>query len=221
MTTRRDFLKIAAATAGAAGLGAAVLEAGSKSPKRSGISLDLLFLGGTGFIGPHQVQYALDRGHRVTVFHGALTIDGHGKLHEGMAVELPAAPYVGYVPDARNLRYEPAHTARLHGRRIDEHGDGLPQDLPPAAGYDDGHDDAQPSVGRRPAAMHEHQSADHRCRHEDVGRGVPGIGWCLWNELSARRDPGCGVARKRRTPEAIRCDQECPPRLRDLEKEVR
>lgn len=30
--------------------------------------LRLLILGGTGFIGPHQVRYALARGHRVTVF---------------------------------------------------------------------------------------------------------------------------------------------------------
>ena len=30
--------------------------------------LDILFLGGTGFLGPHQVEYALSRGHRVTLF---------------------------------------------------------------------------------------------------------------------------------------------------------
>jgi 2'-hydroxyisoflavone reductase len=30
--------------------------------------LRLLILGGTGFIGPHQVRYALDRGHHVTIF---------------------------------------------------------------------------------------------------------------------------------------------------------
>jgi len=30
--------------------------------------LDMLFLGGTGFLGPHQVNHALARGHRVTVF---------------------------------------------------------------------------------------------------------------------------------------------------------
>lgn len=30
--------------------------------------LDILFLGGTGFIGPYQVEYALARGHRVTLF---------------------------------------------------------------------------------------------------------------------------------------------------------
>jgi 2'-hydroxyisoflavone reductase len=31
--------------------------------------LSILILGGTGFIGPHQVAYALARGHRVTLFH--------------------------------------------------------------------------------------------------------------------------------------------------------
>ena len=30
--------------------------------------LDLLVLGGTGFLGPHQIEYALARGHRVTMF---------------------------------------------------------------------------------------------------------------------------------------------------------
>jgi 2'-hydroxyisoflavone reductase len=38
-----------------------------------------LFLGGTGFTGPHQVRYALSRGHKVTVFN-------RGKTHPG---ELP------------------------------------------------------------------------------------------------------------------------------------
>jgi NAD dependent epimerase/dehydratase family len=30
--------------------------------------LDILFLGGTGFVGPHTVRAALSRGHRVTLF---------------------------------------------------------------------------------------------------------------------------------------------------------
>jgi 2'-hydroxyisoflavone reductase len=30
--------------------------------------LDILILGGTGFLGPHQVEYALARGHKVTLF---------------------------------------------------------------------------------------------------------------------------------------------------------
>jgi len=68
MTTRRDFLRIAAAAAGAAGLAGISSSSGGASVPRAGISLDLLILGGTGFIGPHQVQYALERGHKVTVF---------------------------------------------------------------------------------------------------------------------------------------------------------
>src|SRR5205814_4895470 len=39
----------------------------------------ILILGGTGFTGPQQVRYALDRGHKVTVFN-------RGKTHPG---ELP------------------------------------------------------------------------------------------------------------------------------------
>jgi 2'-hydroxyisoflavone reductase len=35
---------------------------------RAGKPLEILFLGGTGFLGPHQVGYALARGHRVTLF---------------------------------------------------------------------------------------------------------------------------------------------------------
>ena len=62
MTTRREFIGAGAAILGAsaAGASAAITPAGEK--------LDILFLGGTGFLGPHQVNYALDRGHNVTVF---------------------------------------------------------------------------------------------------------------------------------------------------------
>jgi len=38
--------------------------------------LRILILGGTGFIGPFQVKYALSRGHRVTVFNRGLTHPG-------------------------------------------------------------------------------------------------------------------------------------------------
>lgn len=48
----------------------------AKAPK----SLRILILGGTGFIGPFEVRYALARGHKVTVFN-------RGKTHPG---ELPA-----------------------------------------------------------------------------------------------------------------------------------
>ena len=72
-TTRRDFLRIsAAAGAGAAlgtGVSGAALQAGAQRPTRSGSApLNILILGGTGFTGPHQVRYAVERGHHVTVF---------------------------------------------------------------------------------------------------------------------------------------------------------
>ena len=37
-------------------------------PGLSNASKRLLILGGTGFIGPHMVRYAVERGHKVTIF---------------------------------------------------------------------------------------------------------------------------------------------------------
>jgi nucleoside-diphosphate-sugar epimerase len=68
-TKRRDFLK---ATAGALGLG--LLPRGVRASelgdigRRSVAPLRILILGGTGFTGPHQVRYAVSRGHKITVF---------------------------------------------------------------------------------------------------------------------------------------------------------
>jgi 2'-hydroxyisoflavone reductase len=62
MTTRREFLGASAAILGASAAGATV------AIEPAGDRLDILFLGGTGFIGPHQVNFALARGHNVTVF---------------------------------------------------------------------------------------------------------------------------------------------------------
>jgi len=74
--TRREFIKLSAATGGALAFGtrSATLLA-EKSVKPLGI----LILGGTGFTGPYQVRYALSRGHKVTTFN-------RGKTHPG---ELP------------------------------------------------------------------------------------------------------------------------------------
>jgi 2'-hydroxyisoflavone reductase len=44
--------------------------------------LSILILGGSGFIGPHEVRYAVGRGHKVTVFNRGKT--HHGELPDGI-----------------------------------------------------------------------------------------------------------------------------------------
>src|SRR5215471_16001285 len=71
MTTRRDFLKTTAVAGGA--LLAGATPALGEALRRIGSShavapMDILVLGGTGFIGPHLVRLAVARGHRVTIF---------------------------------------------------------------------------------------------------------------------------------------------------------
>jgi 2'-hydroxyisoflavone reductase len=66
MTDRRDFIRIAAGTAGALSLYASGL--GAAPPRPASRKLNILILGGTGFIGPYQVNSALERGHNVTTF---------------------------------------------------------------------------------------------------------------------------------------------------------
>ena len=67
MTTRRNFLKTTAGVAAYlyGGRDALPLLAHSSRPVKT---LDILILGGTGYIGPYQVREAISRGHRVTVF---------------------------------------------------------------------------------------------------------------------------------------------------------
>lgn len=76
-TNRRDFIRISAAAGGALGLGVAGESPGPRRARaasgppgndRQGRALRILVLGGTGFIGPHMVRYALERGHEVTMF---------------------------------------------------------------------------------------------------------------------------------------------------------
>ncbi len=62
MTTRRDFLGGAAAVLGASAAGA------QGAAAAAGDRLSILVLGGTGFIGPKQIEFALSRGHEVTMF---------------------------------------------------------------------------------------------------------------------------------------------------------
>ncbi len=74
-TTRRNFIKVSAAAGGAISLGVLGQAKAADKPK----PMRILILGGTGFTGPFQVRYALERGHKVTVFN-------RGKTHPG---ELP------------------------------------------------------------------------------------------------------------------------------------
>ena len=83
MSNRRTFLKWSAALGGALGLGPLTLPSlrsldatpappappkGRRDVGRAKVSLNILILGGTGFTGPEQVEYAIARGHRVTLF---------------------------------------------------------------------------------------------------------------------------------------------------------
>src|SRR3954466_7743900 len=68
MTNRREFLKTTAGgelLAATLPLSQPARFAGAEAARKP---LDLLVLGGTGFIGPHLVRYAMARGHRVTIF---------------------------------------------------------------------------------------------------------------------------------------------------------
>jgi 2'-hydroxyisoflavone reductase len=66
-TNRRNFIKLSAAAAGAVGLGAFPDFAWPAITGRARKPLNILILGGTGFTGPEQVEYAIERGHKVTL----------------------------------------------------------------------------------------------------------------------------------------------------------
>lgn len=71
MPNRRDFLRTTAAAGGALLVGGVPrLAQAMQAPltSRATAPLDLLILGGTGYIGPHLVRHAHARGHRVTIF---------------------------------------------------------------------------------------------------------------------------------------------------------
>lgn len=77
-TSRRAFVRTAAAAGALLGAGFDNLRAAAATPPPLPASpplrvphmrpIRLLILGGTGFIGPHQVRYAVERGHEVTIF---------------------------------------------------------------------------------------------------------------------------------------------------------
>jgi 2'-hydroxyisoflavone reductase len=90
-TNRRQFIRTTAVAGGAMALGlggqsaelaaqatAAALAVGPRptSPGAASRRIRLLILGGTGFIGPHQVRYAVERGHDVTIFNRGRSAPG-------------------------------------------------------------------------------------------------------------------------------------------------
>jgi 2'-hydroxyisoflavone reductase len=80
-TSRRNFLKFSAIAGGTLALrsmpDAAALANTGRSSIKDPKPMRILILGGTGFMGPEQVRYALSRGHKVTVFN-------RGKTHPGI-----------------------------------------------------------------------------------------------------------------------------------------
>jgi 2'-hydroxyisoflavone reductase len=100
MITRREFVKATAAAGGALGVSprlAAALETPRPAEARerppvtkASESLNILILGGTGFTGPEQVEYAIARGHRVTLFNRGKTRPGlfKGRIAEELIGDL-------------------------------------------------------------------------------------------------------------------------------------
>ena len=82
MSNRREFIGKSLAVIGAAASlkPGALFAAPTRAPKK------ILILGGTGFVGPHQVRHALERGHEVTIFNRGRTAPGmFGKNVEELA----------------------------------------------------------------------------------------------------------------------------------------
>jgi len=79
-TTRRSLVKLSALVAPTLMLPGGLARAAGTGKARP---LNILILGGTGFIGPHQVRYALARGHKVTIFNrGRQPKDWPGEVEE-------------------------------------------------------------------------------------------------------------------------------------------
>ena len=75
MTSRRDFLAASLAAAGMAALPAfaARKKRDEKKARKPGEPLEILVLGGTGFLGPHFVEAARAKGHKLTLFNRGKT----------------------------------------------------------------------------------------------------------------------------------------------------
>ena len=110
--TRRRIVGLSAAAA--AGLAAAPLASAGPPMKK----LRILILGGTGFIGPHQVRYALARGHQVTAVQprAAGQSPGRARSRSCSATATPATSRRWPAAMGR-LHRQPHHPALLGARR--------------------------------------------------------------------------------------------------------
>jgi len=73
-TSRRDFVQLSILAGGAVGLGVAKrADAGTADVGPASKQLKILVLGGTGLIGPPLVEYAVARGHEITLFNRGKT----------------------------------------------------------------------------------------------------------------------------------------------------
>ncbi len=100
MPSRREFLATTALATGAATLRPIIATAPNDfapsvlakrtDVQRASESLNILILGGTGFTGPEQVEYAIARGHRVTLFNRNKTRPGmfKGRVAEELIGDL-------------------------------------------------------------------------------------------------------------------------------------
>jgi nucleoside-diphosphate-sugar epimerase len=71
-TNRREFVQLSVVAAGAAGLATAARTRAADAQEAE-TPLEILVLGGTGLIGPPMVEYALARGHKLTLFNRGKT----------------------------------------------------------------------------------------------------------------------------------------------------
>ena len=78
--SRREFLEITAAASIAPVL-PTLPKAEITKPSQATKKLKILVLGGTSFLGPHQIAYALERGHEVSTFTRGKTIP---KVHQNL-----------------------------------------------------------------------------------------------------------------------------------------
>ncbi len=94
-TSRRNFLKLSGLAVGTLHFAGRAGEAGPTT--KAAKSLRILILGGTGFIGPHEVRYAIARGHKVTLFN-------RGKTNPGLFPEVEKLQGDRSAGDYRTLK---------------------------------------------------------------------------------------------------------------------